>query len=42
MINDFPPEELEFFRTMILVMDPPKHSFYRKLVGARAFMGGAQ
>jgi cytochrome P450 len=33
MINDFPPEELEFFRTMILVMDPPKHSFYRKLVG---------
>ena len=33
MINDFPPEELEFFRTMILVMDPPKHSFYRRLVG---------
>lgn len=33
MINDFPPEELEFFRTMILVMDPPQHSFYRKLVG---------
>jgi cytochrome P450 len=33
MINDFPPEELEFFRTMILVMDPPRHSFYRKLVG---------
>jgi hypothetical protein len=33
MINDFPPEELEFFRTMILAMDPPKHSFYRKLVG---------
>ncbi|HEY2220600.1 hypothetical protein [Actinomycetospora sp.] len=33
MINDFPPEELEFFRSMILVMDPPKHSFYRRLVG---------
>jgi cytochrome P450 len=33
MINYFPPEELEFFRTMILVMDPPKHSFYRRLVG---------
>ena len=33
MINDFPPEELAFFRTMILVMDPPKHSFYRRLVG---------
>ena len=33
LINDFPPEELAFFRTMILVMDPPKHSFYRKLVG---------
>jgi cytochrome P450 len=33
MINDFPPEELEFFRTMILVMDPPKHSFYRRLLG---------
>jgi cytochrome P450 len=33
MINEFPPEELEFFRTMILVMDPPKHSFYRRLVG---------
>lgn len=33
LLNDLPPEELEFFRTMILVMDPPKHSFYRKLVG---------
>jgi cytochrome P450 len=33
MINDFPAEELEFFRTMILVMDPPRHSFYRRLVG---------
>jgi cytochrome P450 len=33
MINDFPPEELEFFRSMILVMDPPQHSFYRRLVG---------
>jgi len=33
MLNDFPPAELEFFRTMILVMDPPKHSFYRRLVG---------
>jgi cytochrome P450 len=33
MINDFPPEELEFFRTMILAMDPPRHSFYRRLVG---------
>lgn len=33
MINDFPAEELEFFRTMILAMDPPKHSFYRRLVG---------
>ncbi|GAA5174524.1 methyl-branched lipid omega-hydroxylase Cyp124 [Pseudonocardia eucalypti] len=32
MINDFPAEELAFFRTMILVMDPPKHSFYRRLV----------
>jgi cytochrome P450 len=33
LLNDLPPAELEFFRTMILVMDPPKHSFYRKLVG---------
>jgi cytochrome P450 len=33
LVNDFPPEELEFFRTMMLVMDPPRHSFYRRLVG---------
>ena len=33
LIPDLPPEELEFFRTMILVMDPPRHSFYRRLVG---------
>ncbi|WP_037079521.1 cytochrome P450 [Pseudonocardia spinosispora] len=33
LLTDFPPEELEFFRTMMLAMDPPKHSFYRRLVG---------
>ena len=33
LIHDLPAEELEFFRTMILVMDPPRHSFYRRLVG---------
>ena len=33
-IFDFPPEELEFLRTMMLFMDPPQHSHYRRLVGA--------
>ncbi|HTF50992.1 MAG TPA: cytochrome P450 [Pseudonocardia sp.] len=32
-IHDFPPEELAFLLTMMLFMDPPKHSFYRRLVG---------
>lgn len=34
LLNDPPQEELEFFRTMMLAMDPPKHNFYRRLVGA--------
>ncbi|GAA5171001.1 cytochrome P450 [Pseudonocardia eucalypti] len=33
LIPDLPPQELEFFRTMMLAMDPPRHSFYRRLVG---------
>jgi cytochrome P450 len=33
LVNDLPPEELKFFRTMILAMDPPKHNHYRRLVG---------
>jgi cytochrome P450 len=32
-IFDSPPEELEFLRTMMLYMDPPRHSHYRRLVG---------
>ncbi|HEY1973129.1 MAG TPA: cytochrome P450 [Pseudonocardia sp.] len=33
LIADFPPEELEFVQSMILSMDPPRHSSYRRLVG---------
>jgi hypothetical protein len=33
LINEFTPEELGFFRLAILMMDPPKHTFYRRLVG---------
>ena len=32
LIGDLEPEALAFFRTMMLVMDPPQHSFYRRLV----------
>jgi cytochrome P450 len=32
-IFDYPPEKLEFLRNVMLYMDPPRHSHYRRLVG---------
>jgi cytochrome P450 len=32
-IFDFSPEELEFFRNMMMFMDPPRHSHHRRLTG---------
>lgn len=32
MIEDLPPEMLEMMRSMLLVMDPPRHGRYRRMV----------
>jgi cytochrome P450 len=33
LIENFPDDQLAFLRSMILHMDPPTHTFYRRLVG---------
>jgi len=32
VIEDLPPEQLEMMRAMLLVMDPPRHASYRRMV----------